>query len=139
MSIKSEITKSLISSATRVGTKLVREMVQLPSLNVRYNLVNRMDKTIMTGVHKALSAPANLAGEAKNIAYEARKNKSNEDINYNKAVQYNISQMLQESTIQSHEPLYRPSNNINPYLAEQFSSMELASNARRNLYNNFKR
>ncbi|HFL2516064.1 TPA: hypothetical protein ACG3IS_003743 [Clostridioides difficile] len=139
MGVKSEIGKIIATGAMRTGRNLVREMVQLPSLNVRYNLVNRMDKTIMTGVHKALSAPANLAGEAKNIAYEARKNKSNEDINYNNAVQYNISQMLQESTIQSHEPLYRPSNNINPYLAEQFASMELASKARRNLNNNFNR
>lgn len=139
MSVKSEITKTLIGSASRVSKNLVREMVQLPSLNVRYNLVNRMDKTIMTGVHKALSAPSNLIGEAKNIAYEARKNKNLNDINYNNNNSYNLNKMLQDAKIYSHTNLYKSSdiNDIN--LAQTYSNLELASNARRNLYNNFKR
>lgn len=139
MSVKSEITKTLLGSASRVSKNLVKEMIQLPSLNMRYNLVNRMDTAILSGVHKALNAPASIAGEAKNIAYEARKNKTNEDINYNNTMQYNLDEMLKYSQIQSHEPLYKNNNYNDIGLAEQFSSMELASNARRNLNNNFKR
>lgn len=139
MSIKTEATKVLTGSLLRAGRNLAREMVQLPSLNVRYNLVNRMDKTIMTGVHKALSAPANLINESKEIAYEARKNKNTEDINFNNNNSYNLNQMLQQSHVQSHTPLYKSNNYNDIGLAERYASMELSSNARRNLYNNFKR
>ncbi|HFL2500831.1 TPA: hypothetical protein ACG3JX_003841 [Clostridioides difficile] len=139
MSIKSEITKSLIGSATRVGTKLAREMVQLPSLNFRYNLVDKADKMLINGVYKALSAPANLINESKEIAYEARKNKSLDDVNFNNNNSYNLNQMLQQSVVQSHAPLYSNSSNINPYIAEQMASLELASRNRRNIYNNFKK
>ncbi|EGT5045140.1 hypothetical protein DAF96_18615 [Clostridioides difficile] len=139
MGVKSEIGKIIATGAMRTGKHLVKEMVQLPSLNFRYNLVNRADKMMLNGVHKALSMPANLIGEGKNIMYEARKNKGHEDINYNNTTQYNLNEMLKYSQIQSHEPLYK-SNSINDIgLAEQFASLEIASNARRNLYNNFKR
>ncbi|HFL3547248.1 TPA: hypothetical protein ACG3PB_003807 [Clostridioides difficile] len=139
MSIKKEATKLLIGSASRVGTKLARQMVQLPSLNFRYNLIDKADRAMLNGVHKVLSAPSNLLGEAKETLYEARRNKNQEDINLNNSMQYNLNQMLQESQIQSHEPLYKPTKTIDIGLAEQMASLELASKARRNLNNNFKR
>ncbi|NJI82709.1 hypothetical protein GSQ54_20060 [Clostridioides difficile] len=140
MSVKSEITKTLLSSASRVSKHLVKEMIQLPNLNMRYNLVNRIDTTLLNTAHKALSAPANIISEGKNIMYEARKNKSNEDINYNNTTQYNnMNQMLQDSYLYSHTNLYKHSNINDLNLAETYSNMELASNARRNIRNNFKR
>ncbi|HBF1288378.1 TPA: hypothetical protein KNR75_003789 [Clostridioides difficile] len=140
MSIKSEATKVLAGSLIRTGKHLAREMVQLPSLNFRYNLVNKADKMMISGVHRALSMPANLAIEAKETMYEARKNKSGEDINFNNTTPYNLNEMLKYSQIQSHEPLYKSNNNYNDInLAQTYASMELASRARRNLNNNFKR
>lgn len=140
MSVKGEIGKVLAGSVARTSKNLVKEMIQLPSLNMRYNLVNRADRAMLNGVHKALSMPSNLIGEAKNIAYEARKNKNLNDINYNNNNSYNLNNMLQQSQIQSHAPLYHQSNYSDDIgLAERYASLEIASNARRNLYNNFKR
>ncbi|MFB5839193.1 hypothetical protein ACE5NI_18375 [Clostridioides difficile] len=139
MSIKGEIGKVLAGSASRVGTKLVKEMIQLPSLNFRYDLVNRADRAMLNTVHHVLSAPANLIGESKNIMYEARKNKGHEDINYNNNNSYNLNQMLQDAHVYSHTNLYNQSNLNDINLAQTYSSLELASNARRNLNNNFKR
>ncbi|MCC0693882.1 hypothetical protein [Clostridioides sp. ZZV14-6387] len=140
MSVKTELGKILTGSLARTGRNLVREMVQLPSLNFRYDLINKMDKAMLNGVHKALSTPANLIGEGKQVLYEARKNRFNEDINYTNTTQYDLNKMLQESQIQSHIPLYKqPYQTSNIGLAEQFASLELASNARRNIRNNFKR
>lgn len=138
MSIKSEATKILTSSIARTSKHLVKEMVQLPSLNFRYNLVNKADKMMINGVHRALSMPANLIGEGKNIMYEARKNKNLEDVNYNNTMQYNINQMLQDAKVYSQTNLYKH-NNIDTNLAQTYSALEIASNARRNIYNNFKR
>ena len=139
MSIKTEVGKVLAGSVARTSKYLIKEMIQLPSLNYRYNLIDKVDRTMLNGVHKAMSMPSNLIGEGKQVLYEARKNKFNEDINYTNTTQYNLNEMLQESAIQSHAPLYKNTSNIDINLAQTYSSLELASNARRNLNNNFKR
>ncbi|HFL2493155.1 TPA: hypothetical protein ACG3HD_003667 [Clostridioides difficile] len=139
MSIKKEATKLLIGSVGRVGTKLAREMVQLPSLNFRYDLINKMDKAMLNGVHKALSTPANLVGQARETLYQAHRNKNQEDINFNNNNSYNLNQMLQDAHVYSHTNLYNQSNLNDINLAQTYSSLEIASRSRRNLYNNFKR
>lgn len=131
MNIKNEAFKLIGVGATKAVKKVTRDMVQLPALNMHYNLVNKVSNTLTTGLYKALSAPYDLKNEATEALYEARRNKSIEDIGYNNTTPYNLQQMLQESQIQSNTHLYKQIDRNNIGLAEQFARIEQAN---RNLH-----
>lgn len=125
MNIKNEAMK-LIGAGAK---KAVKDMVQLPAINLHYNLVGKTSNIISSGLYKALSAPYNLKNEAVQGLYEVRRNKSNEDISYNNTTPYNLNQMLEESQIQSNTHLYQARTENNIRLAETY-----ANTARRNLH-----
>ncbi|MFY0938071.1 hypothetical protein Q3309_18755 [Clostridioides difficile] len=139
MSIKKEATKILGAGIAKAGKRVAHDMVQLPILNWHYGLVNKVSNVAYNGVHKVLSTPANLVGQARETLYQAHRNKNQEDINFNNNNSYNLNQMLQDAQIYSNAPLYKSTQNIDINLAQTYANMELASRARRNLYNNFKR
>ncbi|MDN9859897.1 hypothetical protein KLM65_18365 [Clostridioides difficile] len=130
MNIKNEAFKLIGAGAKKAVKKVGRDMVQLPALNWHYQLVNNTSNIISSGLHKALSTPANLKNEATEAIYEARKNKNVEDISYNNTTPYSINQMLEDAQVQSNTHLYQARANSNN-IAEQFAKIEQAN---RNLH-----